>query len=119
MLLDFKRAFFHGDCEREMYIEIPEDDERRDGGRCVGKLNKAMYGTRDAPAVWQRLVRRIMTKLGFRASKTMACVYAHARKHLKVVAHADDFLVTGPEKLWKNFAPNCCENMKWMEISLV
>ena len=37
-----------------MYIKIPEDDERRDGGRCVGKLNKALYGTRDAPAVWQR-----------------------------------------------------------------
>ena len=64
MLLDFKRAFLYGEAERELYVELPEDDCRRDGGRCVGLLRKAMYGTRDAPAVWQRLVRKVLTGLG-------------------------------------------------------
>ena len=75
MLLDFKRAFLYGDAERELYIELPEDDERRAGGENVGLLQKAMYGTRDAPAVWQRLVHRILTELGFTPSRTAACVY--------------------------------------------
>ena len=97
MLLDFKRAFLYGDCERELYIELPEEDHRREDGKCVGLLRKAMYGTRDAPAVWQRLVRRVMAELGFTASRTSACVYVHGARGLRVVAHVDDFLVTGPK----------------------
>ena len=56
MLLDFKKAFLYADIERELYIELPEDNERRAGSQNVGRLNKAMYGTRDAPAAWSRLV---------------------------------------------------------------
>ena len=57
MLLDFKKAFLYADIDRELYIELPEDDVDRCGGSNVGLLNKAMYGTRDAPAAWSRLVR--------------------------------------------------------------
>ena len=48
MLLDFKRAFLYGACERELYIELPEDDPKKQGGRNVGILLNAMYGMRDA-----------------------------------------------------------------------
>ena len=60
MLLDFKKAFLYADIDRELYIELPEDDDRRQGGANVGLLNKAMYGTRDAPAAWSRLVRKCL-----------------------------------------------------------
>ena len=75
MLVDFKRAFLYGDVERELYIELPEEEPGRAGGQNVGRLRKAMYGTRDAPAVWQRLVRKVMTEMGFEASRTTPCVY--------------------------------------------
>ena len=97
MLLDFKRAFLYGEVERELFIRLPPEDERAEGGEYVGVLKKAMYGTRDAPAVWQRLVRKVMLQLGFHASRTAACVYVHRTRGLQVVAHADDFLVTGPK----------------------
>ena len=97
MLLDFKRAFLYGDVERELYIELAEEEPGRAGGQNVGRLRKAMYGTRDAPAVWQRLVRKVMTEMGFEASRTTPCVYWHKRRQLRVVAHVDDFLVTGPK----------------------
>ena len=97
MLLDFKRAFLYGDAEREIYINLPAEDPRSKDGQSMGILRKAMYGTRDAPAVWQRLVRRVMLELGFEASRTSACVYAHRTRGLRVVAHVDDFLVTGPK----------------------
>ena len=57
-----------------------------------------MYGTRDPPAVWQRLVRKVMTELGFEPSRTTPCVYWHKRRQLRVVAHVDDFLVMGPKE---------------------
>ena len=98
MLLDvLKRAFLYGDVERQIFINLPEEDVRRNGGDNVGVLKKAMCGTRDAPAVWQRLVRRIMLELGFVSSLTSACVYVHHARGLRVVAHVDDFLVTGPK----------------------
>ena len=56
-----------------------------------------MYGTRDAPAVWQKLVRKVTFELGFIALRTSACVYVHRSRGLRVVAHVDDFLVTGPK----------------------
>ena len=62
----------------------------------MGLLQKAMYGTRDAPAVWQHLVHRILSGLVFALSRTAACAYVHHLKQLRVVAHVDDFLVTGP-----------------------
>ena len=62
----------------------------------MGILRKAIFGTRDAPAVWQRLVRRLMLELGLEASRTSACVYAHRTRGLRVVAHVDVFLETGP-----------------------
>ena len=32
MLLDFKKAFLYADIERELFIELPADDGRREGG---------------------------------------------------------------------------------------
>ena len=50
--LHFKRAFLYGVAERELYIEIPDEDPEKKGGINVGRLQKATYGTRDAPVVW-------------------------------------------------------------------
>ena len=77
MLLDFKKAFLYADIERELYIELPDDDDRKRGGAFVGRLNKAMYGTRDAPAAWSRLVRKMLMDLGFTPCRTAACVFVH------------------------------------------
>ena len=62
----------------------------------VGLLRKAMYGLREAPAIWQSVVQDIMCKLGFEACVTVPCVYYHEDRDLVVVAHVDDFLVSGP-----------------------
>ena len=32
MLLDFKRAFLYGDVEREIFMNLPEEGTRREGG---------------------------------------------------------------------------------------
>ena len=55
-----------------------------------------MYGLREAPATWQKVVRNLMDQLGFQGCVTVPCAYHHARRDLVVVAHVDDFLVSGP-----------------------
>ena len=66
MLLDVKKAFLYGNIKRRVYIELPSEDPWREDGRMVGMLQKAMYGLRDAPQVWQEEVRRLLGKLGFK-----------------------------------------------------
>ena len=58
MLLDVKSAFLYGKVKRSVYIELPPQDEYSMYPDMVGHLAKAMYGTRDAPLIWQEEVRR-------------------------------------------------------------
>ena len=53
-----------------MYIELPEEAKRPGEGDVVGRLNKAMYCTREAPQAWQRHVTQILRELGLVAGKS-------------------------------------------------
>merc|ERR1711994_619524 len=98
MLLDVKKAFLYGAIKRRVYIELPTEDAGKGNGEMVGRLNKAMYGLRDAPQVWQEEVRRILSGMGFCESITSPCVYYNSRSGIRVVTHVDDFLCVGPKK---------------------
>ena len=65
MVLDIKRALLHGLVTRTIYVEFLEAE----GGRHVGRLVKTLYGTRDAPVAWQRVVKNDMALLGFEECK--------------------------------------------------
>ena len=64
LLMDIKNAFLCGKISRSVYIELPAEDPMTEGRHLVGKLDKAMYGTRDALAEWQAELERTMIKLG-------------------------------------------------------
>jgi len=93
-VIDVKCAFLYGDARRTIYIELPEQDPKA-GGSQVGLLKKAMYGTRDAPLIWRSTVDRVMKELGFSVSMLQSGVYFHPQRHIRVMTHVDDFLVTG------------------------
>ena len=95
MVVDVKCAFLYGKMRRNVYIELPTQDEQSMNYEIVGKLDRAMYGTRDAPLIWQGEVRRVMHKLGFVASMLQPGVYHHPTREIDVVVHVDDFLCTG------------------------
>ena len=57
MLADVKTAILYGDARRSLYVELPLEDPLSASGRYVGKLDSAMYGTRDAPMIWQDHLR--------------------------------------------------------------
>ena len=44
MINDISRAFFHADARRELYVQLPPEDEEE--GMCA-ILRKSLYGTRD------------------------------------------------------------------------
>ena len=57
-------------------------------------MNKALYGTRDAPQAWAKLVKDFMVQRGFDSSPLSPGVYYHSSRNLRIITHVD-FLVTG------------------------
>ena len=91
------------ECVIVIVIVIVTQEERYGDKNLVGKLVKAMYGTRDAPQIWGDLVQETMASLGMQSSMIRPSVYFHVSKKLFVVAHVDDFLCVGLE-----------ENLMWL-----
>ena len=93
--LDFTKAFLYGDVERDVFIELPDEDFRKYQGDLVGYLSKAMYGLREAPQIWQKVVNYMLVSRGFKAVLTTQCLYYNASTGIYIVAHVDDFLCYG------------------------
>ena len=96
MILDVKCAFLYGECKRVIYIELPLQDPRHGTG-VVGRLVKAMYGTRDAPQIWAGEVSKALESLGFACSVLQPSVFVHRGREMLVIVHVDDFLCSGTE----------------------
>jgi hypothetical protein len=97
MLLDVKCAFLYGKTKKTVYIELPPEDLNYRCGKYYGLLEKAMYGARDAPQIWQEVVAEVMMRLGFKASLHHPSIYFHPERDIRVIARVDDFLCTGDE----------------------
>ena len=92
--IDVRRAYFHAKARREVHVSLPPEDW--EDGKC-GKLQKAMYGTRDAAQNWEYAYVEAMEEIGFKRGTATPCAFYMAEKNLRLVLHGDDFTVLGLE----------------------
>ena len=92
--IDVRRAYFHAEARREVYVVLPPEDEEE--GMC-GKLGKAMYGTRDAPQNWEFEYGEFMVGVGFTKGLSTPCLFYHEPRQLRCFVYGDDFTVLGTE----------------------
>ena len=97
MVMAIKRAFLHAPAVREVYVELPEEDKEQ-GKDMVGRLEKSLYGTRDAPLSWQVFISEVLCQLGFQRGITQPCILYHPTRRLRMAFHVDDFIVSGPRR---------------------
>ena len=95
MILDIKTAFLYGDSRRPLYMELPSEDPLAASGEFVAKLVRSLYGTRDAPQIWQDHLRRSLQNLGFREAVSTPGVFVHQQRGLELCVHVDDLMVVG------------------------
>ena len=102
MLADVKTAFLYGDARRSLYVELPSEDPLPASGRYVGKLERAMYGTRDAPMIWQDHLRKTLLDMKFKEFVAHPWVFQHEARDILLCVHVDDLLCTGvrDDVLW-------------------
>ncbi|GAA5864492.1 hypothetical protein JCM1840_000519 [Sporobolomyces johnsonii] len=99
---DFERAFFNGDLDVPIYMELPEGHGR--GGDSVVLLKKALYGLKQAGRCWwKKLDQYLVSELGFERLNTDWGVYSKKEGTDRVVifVHVDDLLVAHKGNLWR------------------
>ena len=92
LFIDVRRAYFYAPARMPVYVTLPEDDAEE--GMC-GKLNKRMYGTRDAAANWEDKYSSLLESMGFLRGRSSPCAFFHPQKGIRCVVHGDDFTFLG------------------------
>ena len=85
------------EAARELYIELPPEDQEP-GKDLVGRLNRNMYGFRDASNGWMRDWQGLLVGDGFEVGKANGALFFHRIRKLRGGVHGDDFLVLGIRK---------------------
>ena len=96
--LDVDVAFLNGQIDKDIYIQQPPGYEDPDYPDWVWKLNKSLYGLKQACKIWNETVNKALYDIGFVALHADPCVYILSKgrgERLIVAMHVDDFLMAG------------------------
>ena len=95
MFLDVRRAHWTAKIFRLVYVQLP-DEAGVGPGKC-GRLNKAMYGCRDAAACWELEITDCFTTAGFCPGIGSPVLFCNQTRDLQVTLHGDDITTLGFE----------------------
>ena len=95
--LDVKTAFLHSPIEEEVYMEQPQEFVKRgsDGQKLVCRLNKPVYGLKQAANNWYKELANFLLRQGFTRSRNDHCLFARseAEDHTCILVWVDDIIV--------------------------
>ena len=96
--LDVKTAFFQGELKEDVYVKQPEGFVVEGSENKVYKLNKALYGLRQAPRAWNEKLNKVLKRLKFAKCSKEPYLYRKRQGSnlLLVAVYVDDLLVIGP-----------------------
>jgi len=97
--IDYVSAFPQAPVEKEIYMKIPRGFEvtGKDPSDYVLKLNKNVYGQKQAGRVWNKyLENKLVNEVGFTKSKIDECVYY--KNNTIYILYTDDSILAGPGK---------------------
>ncbi|KAJ0621560.1 putative RNA-directed DNA polymerase [Helianthus annuus] len=84
----------------EVYVSQPDGFVIKGKENHIYKLNKALYGLRQAPRAWNSKLDKVLKELGFVRCKHEQAVYFIQKSDslLIVGVYVDDIIVTGPKE---------------------
>lgn len=90
--MDVKSAFLNGDLNEEIYMIQPEGFAR---GKQVCKLNKAIYGLKQASRMWNEKFHQFITRIGFKRCASDYCLYTKFENDIRcfILLYVDDLLI--------------------------
>jgi hypothetical protein len=91
--MDVKTAFLNGDLEEEVYMKQLEGFDDNTQKAC--KLNKSIYGLKQASCQWYIKFHKVITSFGFIENFVDQCIYlkVSGSKVMLLVLYVDDILL--------------------------
>ena len=93
--VDYTNAFVQAKVKSDMFVELPKGFDPPSDNSVVLRLNKNLYGSRDAPLAWFETLRASLIKRGFKASDVDPCLFIH--KDMLVLCFVDDLIYVGSD----------------------
>ena len=87
--MDAVTAFLQGDVDEEIYMEQPEGFD--DGTGRVCRLNRSIYGLKQAGRQWHKKLDAGLQRMGLRQSEMDPCIYY--ADGLMIGIYVDDFII--------------------------
>ena len=77
--IDVQQAYLQGKLDEDLYMQMPPGLPSRspDGRRIVVKLDRSLYGLKQAGRVWWQLLTGFLLEWGFKQSSIDVCLYTH------------------------------------------
>jgi hypothetical protein len=98
---DVTGAYLKGDLEEEIYMEVPKGVDLKGRKGVVWKLQKPIYGLKQAGRQWKKKLDTTMAELGFDKSAADDNLYilhnAEGEVSMVVLAYVDDTIPAGPD----------------------
>lgn len=94
--IDINNAFINGYLQEEIYMQQPPGFESSDKSQ-VYKLNRAVYGLKQAQHAWYKRLTQTLLTYGFKANKfdSLLFIYIVSGVTLYVLVYVDDIIITG------------------------
>lgn len=97
-IYDISRVHFISKTERELYTEIPKEDLCDGDGDGIGKLNRNMYGIRDAANGWFRDWQSLLASKGYKTGVANPALFHNPHCGARGGVYGDDFYVLATSK---------------------
>ena len=112
---DIKSAFLQGDTINRLVCVKPPREAKLEKGY-LWKLEKCLYGLKDASRQWNSRVDTALLKLGFEKSKLDPSVYCFKNRSKEIIGvvgvHVDDFIHAGTDSFNKYVIAPLMEEFK-------
>jgi hypothetical protein len=93
--MDVKSAYLNGELKEEIYMRQPEGFVAEGKERMVCRLNKSLYGLKQAGRTWNERIDGVLKTKGFVPIPCDPCIYAYRRGSVIVIItlYVDDLLL--------------------------
>lgn len=89
--LDAKNAFLNGKLKYDIYFDPPEGCNMKKN--YIWKLNKALYGLKNAPLIFYQTLSEVLFKSGFKSSHLDQCILYNEKLQVYIAMYVDDLLI--------------------------
>ncbi|MBW0538331.1 hypothetical protein O181_078046, partial [Austropuccinia psidii MF-1] len=90
-------AFLNAPLSETVYLSLPQG-MKGDKRRICLRLNKAIYGLKQAPLAWYERLKQWLVDVGFKACILDPCVFYRSKDHpIWLYVHVDDIAIFGKE----------------------